>query len=319
MSKTIIHLTLEAPHTSFARIGDFMDDLRKLLPQHKVAALAANFTQEANDATHSGNARADGGGGTGGSGGNGGGRVDGRSDAARRAAEDFAEGSGADGAGPEGEPAAEPAAPRRRGRPPGSGNRAAGGAEASGTPARGRKRAEGSGGAAEGTARTEPVGTRQGADKGAGEGQGRRGGAGGGGDDQRGNREAPRISSGGDRGEAPAAGGWDEEDATPAVGAENSEEGAEWWCKTPDFDDGSTQWPDHLMPEGDIDLGVLGTLSAGHFTAAGGKDREPTYALTEKVTGQRALKNVDPQDYPELAAALLKDTARYEHGVKKPT
>lgn len=316
MSKTQIVITLVLPTTSYSRIGDFMADIVSVREKHKGADMFTTMSgpildidsERQTNATHSDDGP---GRGTGGSGRDGRGGGVGRSEAAERAAADFAE--------PEGPESAAAEQPKRRGRPRKQPDAGGTGPEAEGAPARGRKRTEGAAGPAEGTARTEPVGTRQGAGEGAGQGQGGRGGAGGSRDDQRGDREASRVASAND--------GWDDEDQSEGAGGEtaglNDEEGPDWWCKTPDNRDGSIEWPDHLMPQTwidgtDIELEHITPLLAAHFTASGGKDREPTFEIVKAITGERNIKNVDPDKYEELVRALLKDTARYEFGVKKP-
>lgn len=190
---------------------------------------------------------------------------------------------------------------RKRGRPAGSTGKARSGKAERERDDAGSDDANG----AEGTERAVALGTREGADEGAGEGEGGRGRADGSGDDQRGDREASRVEDGADE-EATEWG--DDDDWGEEVIAEENEE---FHSKTP-----GDAWPDHLTPK-DIDTAVLTSLLAAHYKATGGKDRGLTFDIITRVAGVRALKDIKPEFYTDVAKALLKDTARYTYGVKK--
>jgi hypothetical protein len=72
------------------------------------------------------------------------------------------------------------------------------------------------------------------------------------------------------------------------------------------------------MPAGPIDRKALAAMLSEHFRAAGGKSKTPTYDLLHEVAGTDDLAKVKTADYDKLARALLRDTAKYRHGVKKP-
>lgn len=155
--------------------------------------------------------------------------------------------------------------------------------------------------------------TRKGADEGVDEGEGRRGRSGGSRDDQRGNREASRISSGKDRGEADDAWG-DDDDKAGGWDDEGGEEDARLVAAR-----SKKEWPDDLLPcnPDDIDASVITSLLSDHFAATGGKDRSLTTDIMSEVTGTRSIREVEEKDYPDLARALMKDAAKYEFGLKK--
>lgn len=156
----------------------------------------------------------------------------------------------------------------------------------------------------EGDRRNEPVGTRKGSGKADREGTGRDGGSERSRDDQRGNHEASRVKTDDD---------WTDESTDSDWADEiTEEEGEDYHAKTP-----GDNWPNHLTPK-EIDKTVLSTILGDHYKATGGKDRGPTFELMESVTGHRQLGHVDEADYRKLAKALLKDIARYKHGVKRP-
>lgn len=160
---------------------------------------------------------------------------------------------------------------------------------------------------------TKPERTRKGAGEGAGEGEGRGGSTRGRGDDQRGNRQAARISSGEDRGEAQDE--WEEAGDEKDVGElwdEAEDEPAELIAAR-----SKGEWPDSLTPK-EIDKTVIQSLLGEHFKSHGGKKKELTFDIMMEVTGARALGEVDPSDYEALAKALLKDAAKYNYGLKKP-
>lgn len=304
MTKTVITLTAEMDTTSLSRVGALMDDVALVFKQHKTrpATLVISQGKEAYDDR----AQADG------TDGGDVGRA--RAEAGKRAAEDFPA---------EDEPDAAPEQPVKRGR--GRPRKSDAGSEAGSGPSAGSeqrgKRAEGRAEAADGD---EPVRTRKGTGEGSDEGEGRGRGAGRSGDDQRGNRGTARVSTGEDRGEA-ADEDWDdaEPEEKPAPRRSKKDEdddGPEHHAKVPDRQrkDGTTQfvWPDHLMPEDKITSESLSALLAEHFSATGGKDRSATFAIMEDATGVRKMSEVDPRDYDNLAAGLLKDIARHKYGIK---
>lgn len=301
MAKTLIHLTLEAPHTSLARIGDFMDDVRALLPQHKIVPVQAHFTQEAGNGPQSDGAV---------------GRGDlgrSRSEAGDRAAEDFAEGTG----GAAAEPAAEPVK-RGRGRPR---KQRDGDAAEAGTAAGSEQHGDDSAGRAEGRGRNVARGTDEGTEQGGAEGQGRARSSRADRGTERGNSDQARISSGEDRGEAKSE--WDDaapETAQPPRRSKaDKDDGPEHHAKVPDKagpnDTFDYVWPEHLMPE-TVTADSLSEMLAEHFNATGGKDRQKTFDIMEKATGVRKLSEVHEDDYDNLAAGLLKDMARHKYGIK---
>lgn len=316
MSKTLFVIEAVAPHASLARAVDFLTAIRKVCDDHKCADIFVtqsgpfpdHFVRGYSNATsNSGPLSADGY--SNGSGSGRGGVERTRSEAGERAAADFADEAASEaGAGTGGE-AAEPK--RGRGRPPGSGKAASGSASGERS-----KRPEGTGNAPEGNQRNVTKRTDKGTEQGSGEGEGR--------------ARSPRADRGNQRSDPDtarvdeaaqdfAATEDDWNDAAPAIN--HAEEGEDWWAKTPDTDvNGEDRpiayWPDHLTPE-DIGEGTLAELLAAHFNATGGKDRGLTFAVMEAATGERAIKNVHPDDYDNLARHLLKDAARYKHGVKK--
>jgi hypothetical protein len=110
---------------------------------------------------------------------------------------------------------------------------------------------------------------------------------------------------------------WDrrEPDVDPAdLRGEEDEgiNGEEWCAKTP-----GDAWPDSLTPES-VTRETLNELMATHYQAAGGKSREPTFDLLHLVCEADGLASVPAAEYRRLAKALLKDTARYRYGLKKP-
>lgn len=291
MSRTKMRIGFWLPTISVARVNDCLSELTPILEKHRASGILATIKgpyedqeRENGKASDQGNA--------------GSGRLeraepgDERSRAARDA---FAEPAA---------PAAEP--PKRgRGRPRKSDTADAGSSASSGPPAEGRQRADSAASPdrREGSQRNEPERAREGSDTRSRQGEGRSGGAERGRDDQRGNREAPRVEPADEWGDSPAD--WAEEIT--------GEEGEEFHAKTPGDD-----WPDHLMPAEPIDKATLGALCGDHYKATGGKDKGLTFALLERITGTRQLNQVAEKDYDILAQALLKDTARYQHGVKKP-
>jgi hypothetical protein len=55
-----------------------------------------------------------------------------------------------------------------------------------------------------------------------------------------------------------------------------------------------------------------------HFRAAGGKQKAPTFQILRDVSNVDVLAAVPEEDFDTLARRLLKDTARYRYGLKKP-
>jgi hypothetical protein len=89
------------------------------------------------------------------------------------------------------------------------------------------------------------------------------------------------------------------------------EELEEHYAREPDDE----EWPDKLMPEGELDKAMMGEILSQHFEQSG--DRAKTLAMLKDVTGEGALANVHSDDYDKAARALLKDAARIKYGVKR--
>lgn len=317
MAKTKIVLEAFLPTTSTARVGDAVTAvIKELQENHRAGGFFITYSGPYPDNATEGNE-------------NGERRLE------RRAAEgseaggrDAAEGDGGDDSKP---------AKRGRGRPRK--------AEGSRTPPEGRGRDRGDEDDRNEDARgNEPVRTRKGADEGPDGGEEGQRGSGRGRDNQRGNREAARISTGEDRGEADDEvpeflkkergvksrrdAGRDDRDGNDADDWGDDESGDDdgWGDEGDEAEDprleaakSNESWPNELLPckPGDIDKTVITTLLGEHFKAAGGKDRQITFDVMEKVTNERALKDVDERDYVKLAKALMKDAARYEFGLQK--
>lgn len=193
---------------------------------------------------------------------------------------------------------------RGRGRPRKSADGDGGSTAQAGSSSGERDRGRSSSRSTEDDGGNEPVGTREGSGKADREGKGRDGGSERSRDDQRGNRQASRVTESDEWGGEDEGGEWaDEEEEDPELVAARSP--------------GDTNWPDSLTPK-DIDKTVLSTLLGDHYKATGGKDRAPTFELMESVTGVRQISQIDEDDYVKLAKALLKDAARYRFGIKKP-
>jgi hypothetical protein len=296
MAKTMVQITLLLPHVSISRYGDMMTDVRSSVEKHKGEITLVQMTGPISDGTtgerngESSQSSDDGGSG----------RELGRSERSRAARDAFDSPDAGSGSG-SGEPAAD--APRRRGRPSNAerAERAAQAGASAGERSSGERAAPA--GRGEGAQRNEPERTREGSDTRSRQGEGRSGSSERGRDDQRGNREAARIEPADDWGDSP-------EDWADEI---TGDEGEDFHAKTPGDD-----WPDHLMPEGEIDKTVLSTLLGDHYKATGGKDRSLTFEVMENAVGTRQLGMVNEADYDRLARALLKDTARYRHGIKKP-
>lgn len=280
MAKTKGVLEFFLPTSSFARINDAIEEVRKVLEKHRGTDFFITYSGPFPDDTRGDN------------GGQSEHRRDvgrsgpGRDEADNRARDDFEDEAG-DGAD-------EPAEPvkRKRGRPPGSGKRA----EASGSSSGQSGRGEGSGRSGEGDRGNERRRADEGAGEGRGEGEGRSRGAGADRGAERRDPEQTRVK---------ASQNWDEDGPD-----NNTEEGADWWAKTP-----GDEWPDHLMPKGDLDKAMMGEILSQHFEQSG--DRAKTLAVLKEATGESSLPNVHPDDYDKAARALLKDAARIEYGVKR--
>lgn len=288
MFKTKVVLEFFLPTTSLSRINDVVEPIRKGIEgargQGFFMTYSGPFPDDSEAKTNDRNSST----------------ADGRPDLGRsgdrdaadaRARDDFQDDQTGERGGD------QPAEPvkRGRGRPP----KQRDGAEASGTApgksGRGSD-AEGSRGPAEGSGGNVARGADEGAGEGLGSGEGRARGAGRDRDAERGNSEEARVKP---------APNWDEEGPDA-----NTEEGADWWCKTP-----GAEWPDHLMPKGTLDKAMLGEILSQHFEQSG--DRVKTLAVLKEATGEGALPNVHPDDYDKAARALLKDAARIQYGVKR--
>lgn len=292
MAMTKMRIGFWLPTISVARVNDCLSELTPILQKHRASGILASIKGPYEDDQERANApeeRTQAGDGSG--------RLERAEPGERsRAARDaFAEPDA---------PAA-PAEPVKRGRGRPRKSDADGSPASSGAPAEGRQRASDapSPDRREGAQRNEPERAREGSDTRSRQGEGRSGGAERGRDDQRGNREAPRVEPADEWGDSPED--WAEEIT--------GEEGEDFHAKTP-----GDNWPDHLMPAEPIDKATLGALCGDHYKATGGKDKGLTFALLERITGTRQLNQVAEKDYDILAQALLKDTARYQHGVKKP-
>lgn len=305
--RTNVAISLFLPTTSVARYSDFTSDLDALCKKHKAQELFLTVSgphpdpnTRGTNATFPGPVSPDIGAASGS------GRLGQRSEAAERAAQDFADAED-DGADAEPEPDAEPVK-RGRGRPAGS---KTGAGASSGE--RNGKRAEGTGSTAKADRRNVSDGADEGAGEGSGEGKGGARSSGTNRADKRGNSGQARVTEA----KADFADGWDDNETgeDESLAGLNDDEGPEWWAKTP----GDDEWPDTLMPDADIDEKLITELLAGHFNATGGKDRSLTFAVMEAATGERSTKNIHPDDYEKLVRYLLKDTARYTYGVKKPS
>lgn len=310
MARTKMVFEVFLPTTSMARVNDAVQAVAEALNANRGEDMFVTYSgPHPNSVTEKNDERQDGE------------RVGRGSQGKGKASSDDSDGSDDTGTGSAGKP-------RGRGRPKGSGKAAEG---------RGRERDE-DGSDAEDARGNEPVRTRKGADEGADGGEERQRGSGRGRDDQRGNREAARISTGDDRGEADddvpeflqkerggkksSAGRDDRRDNSDDDGWGDEDNGTdEVEEDDPRFEAAKSKspWPNELLPckPGEIDKTTITTLLGEHFTAAGGKDRQITFDVMEEVTGQRAIKDVDERDYVKLAKALMKDAARYEFGLNK--
>jgi hypothetical protein len=59
-------------------------------------------------------------------------------------------------------------------------------------------------------------------------------------------------------------------------------------------------------------------MMSEHFRATGGKQKGPTFQHLRDVSNVDVLAAVPEEDFDTLARRLLKDTARYRYGIKKP-
>lgn len=299
--KTKLTLEVFLPTTSTARVNDFIIEFDKISKAHKGEAPFVSFSGPYNDdftrnLTNGRQPEA--------------GDRSTRPAAPAAGADDFEDESGAEpGPSPEdGKPAADEPK-RRRGRPPGSRSKASGspaegserGSEAGSS--EGRAGGNGDGAASKGGERRSRASEAE--DSGSGGGQRRAG------DADRGDEQASPVDdewdneSEGDDWGAPA----EKEDLSDI----NEDMPEDWWAKTP-----GDQWPDTLMPKGKLTRETLSGLMSDHFRAAGGKQKTPTFGILREVCNVDGLGDVKEKDFDKLARALLKDTARYVHGVKKP-
>jgi len=296
MAKTKCVISLELPTSSITQLGDFIVAVRSVIADHKGTDFHVTYSgpfpvdTEAKSNVQQPDPRRDLG------------RA-GRDEANDRARGDFEEDARpAEPAGAE-DGADEPK--RKRGRPAGSGKRAA---EASG-PSAGQPERDAEGpGRGEGNRRDEPRGADEGTGQGRGEGEGRARGAGSDRGAERRDPDAARVK--------PAADEWDDEPAAPPAGkAKGSkltrDELEAHYAKEPD----DTEWPDSLMPEGPLDRGAMGEILSQHYEQSG--DRALTLTVLKGATGEGSLANVHPDDYDKAARALLRDAARIKHGVKR--
>lgn len=299
MSKTKVQLEFFIPTGSLSRINDAIEETRAVLTKHKGTEFFITYSGPFPDDTR--------------------GKTDdqqpdprrdlgraGRDEANARARDDFKEDPRpAEPAGAE-DGADEPAEPKRkRGRPAGSGKRAA---EAPGSPAGQPERDAEGPGRGEGNRGHEPRGTDEGTGQGRGEGEGRARGAGADRGAERRDPDAARVK--------PAADEWDDEPAAPPAGKAKGtkltrDELEAHYAKEPD----DVEWPDSLMPEGDLDRAAMGEILSQHYEQTG--DRAKTLTVLKAATGEGTLANVHPDDYDKAARALLKDAARIKHGVKR--
>lgn len=290
MPKTRITVAFEIPTTSMSRVQDVLGPIKEAVDSHKgqeflvtiVGPIADNYSTEAKTNGKREDAeehpRS--------------GRVE-RDGSAERSVS----GDGGKSVGDDGDDGDKPK--RGRGRP----RKSDGDAASSGSSERKRDRDAEDASGAEGSEHDEPKRTRKGSDEGASEGRSRSRGASGSGDDQRGNREASRVKDDADD--------WGDEggDSFEEPSDEELEEAA---AKS------SKAWPDSLTPnDEDIDKPYITKLLGDHYNATGGKDRTLTFDLMDEVCETRKLGEVEEDDYRKLAKALLKDIARYKHGVKK--
>jgi hypothetical protein len=279
MTRTKIELSWYLPTSSFSRVSDALEAARKVLEnEHKAHDFFVHI-----EGPHADQNEGD----TNGKGTGQGDRLERRADRA-----DDRDGS-ADATGKSGSADGTDAPKRGRGRPRKEGPGSSEGSE--------QRRDEGADRSQE-PERNVVQRTREGATEGRSEGpqrddrSGRSGRAGSGSD------EAPRVNTQDDWGDDWGSGSDTEtSDLTPAEAVNLP----------------GDEWPDKLTPF-DIDATVLNSLLGDHFRATGGKDRGPTFELMERVTGARQISKVAEKDYSALAKALLKDTARYEFGLKKP-
>lgn len=313
MPKTKIVLEGFLPTTSYSRASDFLTEVRKVCEAHKFEGLFITNSGPFPDSYTEGKSAYD-------QHQQAGRHEDPRADEgrerARAAAEDFGDEAGDDGRGPEGDPgtgkrtrkprsdAGKPRGPRG-GRGDDGAGEAGSGSSAGQREHRGEDRAEAgpqrSRGDGDGPA---PARGERGQRPGQGaDGRPRGGGRGDGHADDR-NEQA-----------APVADDWDEGTDEEALDPEevNSEEGEDWWAKTP-----GDEWPDSLTPE-KITRETISELMSEHFRATGGKAKKLTLDLVWAVCKVDKLAAVSERDFRPLAKALLKDAARYRHGIKAAT
>lgn len=330
--KTLIGLAVFLPTTSRARQMDFLAALEKVAADHKGHGAQVTISGPYHDDFVPEQLRGEPNAkqllrpvvpGAGDSGGPGDGQ---RSERQSEAARDFGDEGGAE-PGPEpeagdGKPAAGGRKPRSdagkpRGPRGGARGAAEGGSAAEGPERRPRAQA-GAGGNGDGRA---AQGDQRGGGEGEGQDRGPRGGGRGTGRAHVGDGQAAQVAAqdedwGGGSSAAPKD-DKDRTNRTPLIEGpqfDTFEEEEEWWSKTPETDG----WPDSLMPEEELTRAVLSGLLSDHFRAHGGKDKATTFDLIHAVTGEENLDTVTEEDFDKLARALLRDTAAYRYGAKKP-
>lgn len=283
------------PTTSTARVNDFILACDSIAKEHKGRAPFVTFQGPFNEQfeRNLSNVRQS----------EGGEPV--RNERAEAAAADFAEPE----ASGDGKPGRKPRSDAGQPRGPRQGK--------TGSAAEGPERGAQAGGAKGGAGGDGDGATAKGGQRGGGTGKGKDGGPGGGvgrtGDAHRGNEQAASVEAAEEDWDNENGGEGDDWDTPATDESEGEDQDAKWWCRTP----GNT-WPDKLMPEGEITRTVLSGLMSDHFRAAGGKQKAPTFEIIREISNVSTLSDVPEADYDALARALLKDTARYEHGVKKP-
>jgi hypothetical protein len=288
MANTKLTVSFFLPTSSISRVGDCIAALKTVLEgEHKARDFFTQIEGPYKDTDEGPNGKAE------------------RSpELGRRAGNDDgkSDSSGGDSTGTgDGSDGGTGDAPKRgRGRPRKS---EAGAGAATGERGGDERRTEAAGGS-EATQRTEFVRTRQGSDEGAWESESRGGSSTGSRDDQRRDRETPRISTGEDRGD----GGDDWGDDWGSGGDLSVEEAV----NLP-----GDEWPDNLTPK-NLDKTQMSAILGDHYRATGGKDRGPTMAIIERIAGTPQLSQVPEKLFVDIAKAVLKDTARYELGLKRP-
>ena len=317
MAKTKLVLEILLPTTSLARISDFTTAFDALRKTHKASGLfvttSGPFPDDFNERGTNDSSQQSGTVRPGSDGRPGSGE---RSERGQAAAADFSEAEQPNTpAEPESGDGGKPAGGGRKPRSDAGKPR---GAQAGGKAAEGPERA-GRGSGSEGGAKRNgnddaPQGSRQGRGQGEGQDSGPRdGGRGAGRADQR-NAEAARVSASDEDWGAGGNSGASDDDRAPGV------EDEAWHAKTPDEDG----WPDHLMPAGDLDRAAMATIFSDHYRAHGGKFRAVTFDLLWDATQDSVhgpaenLDKLHPDDFDMVARVMLRDAAKYRHGLKPP-